>query len=70
MLLTDKVQKINVLSQLGGTPSFMMNPPKDHLVEKASVPFLVYSCFSLISDLEIKFYTGGKKILYYVYVLS
>ncbi|KAJ8561163.1 hypothetical protein K7X08_027353 [Anisodus acutangulus] len=28
------IQRLDVLGQLGGTPSFMMHPPKEHLVEK------------------------------------
>ncbi|GAV70924.1 LOW QUALITY PROTEIN: Ribosomal_S15 domain-containing protein, partial [Cephalotus follicularis] len=27
-------QRLNILNQLGGTPNFMMHPPKEHLVEK------------------------------------
>ncbi|GKB66097.1 hypothetical protein Tco_0927509 [Tanacetum coccineum] len=30
-------QRINVFAQLGGTPSFMLSPPKEELVEKVSV---------------------------------
>ncbi|KAK4374129.1 hypothetical protein RND71_004806 [Anisodus tanguticus] len=30
------IQRLDVLGQLGGTPSFMMHPPKEHLVEKAN----------------------------------
>ncbi|KAE9467709.1 hypothetical protein C3L33_00380, partial [Rhododendron williamsianum] len=30
-------QRLNVLGQLGGTPNFMLSPPKDQLVEKASL---------------------------------
>lgn len=28
------LQRLDVLGQLGGTPSFMLHPPKEHLVEK------------------------------------
>ncbi|XP_015085904.1 uncharacterized protein LOC107029101 [Solanum pennellii] len=28
------IQRLDVLGQLGGTPSFMLHPPKEHLVEK------------------------------------
>ncbi|GMH22161.1 hypothetical protein Nepgr_024004 [Nepenthes gracilis] len=28
------IQRLDILGQLGGTPSFMLSPPKEHLVEK------------------------------------
>lgn len=31
------VQRIDFLSMMGGTPSYMTKPPKEHLVEKASM---------------------------------
>ncbi|XP_055819969.1 uncharacterized protein LOC129888928 [Solanum dulcamara] len=31
---TTMIQRLDVLGQLGGTPSFMLHPPKEHLVEK------------------------------------
>ncbi|KAI8544233.1 hypothetical protein RHMOL_Rhmol08G0280000 [Rhododendron molle] len=30
-------QRLDILGQLGGTPNFMLSPPKDQLVEKASI---------------------------------
>jgi len=31
------VQRIDMLSLIGGTPSYLSKPPKEHLVEKASM---------------------------------
>ncbi|KAL7139878.1 hypothetical protein ABFS83_09G083200 [Erythranthe nasuta] len=45
-------QKYNILSQLGGTPTFMMSPPKDHLVEKYFHPDNLSSADKL--KLELK----------------
>ena len=42
-------QRMNFLSNFGPTPSIMQGPPKEHLVEQASiVPFSLAS-FSLIA---------------------
>lgn len=38
--LTVAVQRLDVLGQLGGTPSYLLKDPKDHLVEKASLALL------------------------------
>lgn len=34
------VERLDILGQLGRTPNFMIQPPKEHLVEKASVCFI------------------------------
>ncbi|KAI3455265.1 hypothetical protein Pfo_011928 [Paulownia fortunei] len=46
------MQKLDVLGQLGGTPSFMLSPPKDHLVEKYFHPDNMSSAEKL--KLELK----------------
>ncbi|KAL2554888.1 S15/NS1 [Forsythia ovata] len=38
------MQRLDVLGQLGGTPSFMLSPPKEHLVEKYFHPDNMSSC--------------------------
>lgn len=46
------MQRLNVLGQLGGTPSFMLSPSKDHLVEKYFHPDNMSSAEKLALELE------------------
>ncbi|XP_022862175.1 uncharacterized protein LOC111382432 isoform X2 [Olea europaea var. sylvestris] len=46
------MQRLNILGQLGGTPSFMLSPPKDHLVEKYFHPDNMSSAEKLALELK------------------
>ncbi|KAM1132304.1 hypothetical protein FF1_046721 [Malus domestica] len=39
------VQRIDILSHIGRTPNFMLQPPKENLVEKASIAFRLTLCY-------------------------
>ncbi|KAK6127216.1 hypothetical protein DH2020_039041 [Rehmannia glutinosa] len=49
-----KMQRLDVLGQLGGTPSFMLSSPKDQLVEKASVAFSYFHPDNMSSAEKLK----------------
>lgn len=33
------VQRLNILEGFGGTPEYLLHPPKEHLVEKVNASF-------------------------------
>ncbi|KAJ9680334.1 hypothetical protein PVL29_019603 [Vitis rotundifolia] len=52
------IQRLDILGRLGGTPSFMLAPPKEHLVEQASIVPFSFSFFPASFSLIVYFVYG------------
>lgn len=51
------VQRINILEGFGGTPEYLLHPPKEHLVEKVSTSFFFAIFFFLLVSCNLFVFT-------------